>query len=43
MIEFIGEIIRGDECAFADVPIDRGIDIVLRLVAKPDPQRLCQH
>ena len=29
MIEFIGEIIRCDECAFADVPIDSGIGVAL--------------
>jgi len=39
-IEFIGEITRCDERAFADVPIDSGIGIGLSLVAKTDPRRL---
>ena len=43
LIEFIGKIICCDERAFADVPIDSGIGIVLRLVAKTDPHRLWQH
>ena len=42
-IEFIDEIICCDERAFADVPIDSGIGIALRLVAKTDPHRLWQH
>ena len=40
LIEFIDEIICCDERAFADVPIDSGIGIALRLVAKTDPHRL---
>ena len=43
LIELIGEIIRCDERTFADVPIDSGIGIGLRLVAKTDPHRLWQH
>lgn len=43
LIEFIGEIIRCDERAFADVPIDSGIGIVLRLIAKTDLHRLWLH
>lgn len=42
-IEFIGEIIRRDERVFADVPIDSGIGIGLRLIAKTDSHRLWQH
>ena len=41
LIEFFGEIIRCDELAFADVPIDSGIGIALRLIAKTDLHRLC--
>jgi hypothetical protein len=40
LIEFIDEIIRCDERAFADVPIDSGI--ALRPTAKTDPHRLWQ-
>ena len=43
LIEFIGEIIRCDERAFADVPIDGGIGVALRIIAKTDPHRLWQH
>ncbi len=43
LIEFIDEIIRCDECAFADVPIDSGIGVALRLIAKTDPHRLWQY
>lgn len=43
LIEFIGEIIRCDECAFADVPIDSGIGVALRLIAKTNPHRLWQY
>ncbi len=42
-IEFISEIIRCDECAFADVPIDSGIGVALRLIAKTDLHRLWQY
>ncbi len=42
LIEFIDEIIRRDERAFADVPIDSGIGIALRLTAKTDPHRFWQ-
>jgi len=42
-IEFIDEIIRCDECAFADEPIDSGIGIRLSLIAKTDLHRPWQH
>lgn len=42
-IKFIGEFIRCDERAFACVPIDDGIGVGLRLVAKTDPHRLWRH
>ena len=43
LIEFIGEIIRCDKRAFADVPIDSRIGIGLRLVAKTDPHQFWQN
>lgn len=42
-IEFVGEFIRCNDCAFADVPIDGGIGIGLRLAAKADPHRSWQQ
>ncbi len=42
-IEFIGEFVCRSERAFTGVPIDSGIGIGLRLVAKTDPHRLWQH
>ena len=42
-IEFIGELIRCNECAFAGVPIDSSIGIGLRFVAKTYPHRLWRH
>ena len=43
LIELISEIIRCGERAFAGVPIDSGIGIGLRLVAKTDPHRFLRH
>jgi hypothetical protein len=40
LIEFIGEIIRSDIRAFADVPVSSRIGIGSRLVAKTDQSGL---
>lgn len=42
-IKFIDEIIGCNERAFADVPVDSGVGIALRLIAKTDPHRLWRH
>jgi len=43
LIGLIGEIICCDERAFADVPIDSGIGIGLRLAAKTDLNPFWRH
>ena len=43
LIDLISEIICCDERAFADVPVNSGIGIGLRLFAKADSHRFWQH
>ena len=43
LIEFIGEIIGCDKRTFADVPVDGGIGIGSRRIAKTDPHQLWQR
>ncbi len=43
LIDLVGEIICCNQRAFADIPIDGGIGIDLRLAAKTDSQQLWRH
>lgn len=43
LTDLIGEIVCCDQRAFADIPIDSGVGIGLRLAAKTDSQRLWRH
>lgn len=43
MLEFVDEILRGDERVFANVPIDGSSGVGLRLVAKTDLHRPWPH
>jgi len=38
-LDFVGEIICRIECTFADIPVDSGIGVSLRLAAKADWQQ----
>jgi len=36
--DLVDEVVRRDECAFADIPVDGGIGVGLRLITKTDLQ-----